>query len=203
MGPMDAEQVAALRELLSTTVWVDRTRSFAQTMRRSTRTQHGLLLVGTPTEEPWHLTAHLTDEARLSGIPELEPTLVRWSVPEGAPPHLSVTMQRLEAARHGETVLVVAEEEAPEGLLERAWDARKSGATILALDGGDLDLEEVAHESLTVVTNDLVVPEVSFDTVQHLVSAAAGETGPGEAGRRGFRDRLAHFLDAVNGPQGH
>ncbi len=137
MGPMDAEQVAALRELLSTTVWVDRTRSFAQTMRRSTTTQHGLLLVGTPTEEPWHLTAHLTDEARLSGIPELEPTLVRWSVPEGAPPHLSVTMQRLEAARRGETVLVVAEEEAPEGLLERAWDARKSGATILALDGGD------------------------------------------------------------------
>jgi hypothetical protein len=199
---MDAQQVAALRELLSTTAWVDRTRSFARTMRRSTTTPSGLLLVGTPEEEPWHLTAHLSDEARLSGIPELAPTLVRWQVPEGAPAHLSVTLERLEAARKGETVLVVAEDAAPEGLLERAWDARKLGATVLALDGGDAELQGVAHESLTVVTSGLVVPEVSFDMVQHLVSAAAGETGPdgGPAGRRGFRDRLGHLLDVVSGP---
>lgn len=200
---MDAEQVAALRELLSTTSWVTRTRSFAQTMRRSTTTPSGLLLVGTPDEEPWHLTAHLSDEARLSGIPELAPTLVRWQVPDGAPAHLSVTLQRLEAARRGETVLVVAEDTAPDALLERAWDARKLGATVLSLDGGDTELQGVAHESLTVVSNDLVVPGVSFDTVQHLVSAAAGETGPaGSAanGRRGFRDRLGHLLDVVSGP---
>ena len=137
-----------------------------------------------------------------SGVPELAPTLVRWHVPAGAPPHLSVTLERLEAARRGETVLVVAEEAAPESLLERAWDARRLGATVLALDGGDAELQGVAHESLTVVTNDLVVPEISFDTVQHLVSAAAGETrsGGGRRGRRGFRDRLGQLLDIVSGP---
>ncbi len=202
-GSMDAEQVAALRELLATTTWVDRTRSFAQTLRRRTTTPSGLLLVGTPEEEPWHLTAHLSDEARISGVPELVPTLVRWHVPKGAPEHLSVTLQRLETARRGETVLVVAEEVAPEGLLERAWDARKLGATILSLDGGDSELQGVAHESLTVVTNDLLGSEISFDTVQHLVSAAAGETGPSGAvpGKgRGFRDRLGHLLDVVSGP---
>lgn len=195
---MDAGQVAALRELLSTTGWVDRTRSFARTMRRSTTTPSGLLLVGTPEEEPWHMTAHLADEARFAGIPELQPTLVRWSVPEGAPPHLSVTVQRLEAMSRGETVLVVAEEIAPEGLLQRAWDARKSGATVLSLDGGDPELEGVAHESLSVVEADLVVPQVSFDSVQHLVSAAAGETVT--TGRRSFRDRLGALLDVVSGP---
>ncbi len=204
-GAMDPQQVAALRELLSTTSWLNRTRSFAQTIRRSTTTPSGLLLVGTPDEEPWHLTAHLSDEARLSGIPELAPTLVRWQVPDGAPAHLSVTLQRLEAATRGETLLVVAEESAPEALLERAWDARKLGATVLSLDGGDTELQGVAHESLTVVTNDLAVPGVSFDTVQHLVSAAAGETGPDGSpagGRRGFRDRLGHLLDVVSGPSG-
>jgi hypothetical protein len=195
---MDAQQVAAVRELLSTTGWVERTRSFARTMRRSTTTPSGLLLVGTPDEEPWHLTAHLSDEARFAGIPELDPTLIRWQVPVDAPPHLSVTLARLEATRRGETVLVVAEDEAPEGLLQRAWDARKSGATILALDGGDPELEGVAHEALSVVEADLVVPEVSFETVQHLVSAAAGETST--PARRGFRDRLGALLDTVSGP---
>lgn len=203
-GSMDAQQVAALRELLSSTAWVDRTRAFARTMRRSTTTPHGLLVVGTPDEEPWHLTAHLSDEARFAGIPELAPTLVRWKVPDDAPEHLRVTLARLEAARRGETVLVVAEDAAPESLLERAWDARKLGATVLALDGGDTELQGVAHEALTVVTNDLVVPGISFESVQHLVSAAAGETGPDGAGaaggRRGFRDRLGRLLDVVSGP---
>ena len=51
---------------------------------------------------------------------------------------------------NGETVLVVAETQAPEGLLQRAWDARRTGATVLALDTGDQELESVAHESLIV-----------------------------------------------------
>jgi hypothetical protein len=50
---------------------------------------------------PWHLIVHLDEESRLSGIPELTPTLVRWRVPEGAAPHLRVGLERLEAAcRH-------------------------------------------------------------------------------------------------------
>ena len=115
-----------------------------------------------------------------------------------APPHLSVTLERLERAKRGETVLVVAEDAAPEALLQRAWDARKSGATILSLDGGDEELHGVAHEALSVVENDLVT--VSFDSVQHLVSAAAGEVSTAGA-RRGFRDRLGRMLDTMSGPR--
>ncbi len=199
---MDAARVALLRELLQSTGWVDRTRSFAGVMRRSTRTPRGLMLVGTPQEEPWHLAAHLDDESRWSGLVEIAPTLVRWAVPADAPPHLSIGLDRLEQATRGETVLVVAEDAAPDPLLERVSDARKHGATILALDGGDSQLEGLAHESLTVVQADLVVPGLSFDTVQHLVSAAAGEPlldQTGERARRGFRDRLAHALDTISG----
>jgi hypothetical protein len=203
---MDSAGVGALRDLLASTGWVERTRAFAVTIRRSTRTAGGLLLVGTPDEEPWHLAAHLDDESRWSGVVEISPTLVRWQVPDGAPTHLSVTLDRLERAGRGETVLVVAQDAAPDPLLERAWDARRHGATVLSLDGGDPQLADVAHETLTVVAADLVVPELSFDSVQHLVSVAAGETAKagtqGGPGRQGFRDRLARALDAISGSPG-
>ena len=207
MTPMDAARVALLRELVSSTGWVERTQSFAQVMRRSTREPGGLLLVGTPQDEPWHLAAHLTDESRISGIPELAPTLVRWQPPVDAPPHLAVTMARLEHARRGETVFVVAEDDAPDPLLERVADARKVGATVLAIETGDLQLQGLAHESLTVVRAELVVPELTFATIQHLVSLAAGEpagarTGRGTtAARPSLRDRLARALDVISGPQ--
>jgi len=190
---MDVGRVAVVRELLQSTGWVDRTRSFATTMRTSTQEKGGLLLVGTPDEEPWHLAAHLDDESRYSGFGQIAPTLIRWKVPADAPAHLSVTLNRLEVARRGETVFVVAEQAPPEGLLERVWDAKRHGATVLSLDGGDQELAQLAHESLTVVTADLA--EVSFDTVQHLVSVAAGE----KPTPRGFRDRLARALDLVSG----
>jgi hypothetical protein len=194
-----------VRELLASTGWVERTRGFARALRGSTHDPGGLLLVGTPDEEPWHLAAHLDDESRLSGIAEIAPTLVRWHVPDDAPPHLSVTLARLEAARRGESLLVVAETQAPEPLLDRVSDARHKGATVFAIDSGDDELTGLAHESLTVVSNDLVVPAVSFESVQHLVSLAAGETPvdlPGRGGtqgRRGVRDRLAHLLDTISG----
>jgi hypothetical protein len=139
------------------------------------------------------MTAHLDDESRLSGVAELTPTLVRWSPPPGAPPHLAVGLSRLEAARRGETLFVVAEDTAPVPLLERVNDARKTGATILALDSDDPELDALAHESLAV-------PEsLSFDAGQHLVSAAAGERA-GAPGARGLRARLARLLDTVAGP---
>jgi hypothetical protein len=200
-GTVDAARVAALRSLLSSTPWVERTRGFARTLRTSTTKTDGLLLVGTPEEEPWHLTAHLSDEARLAQLPQLQPTLIRWHAEPDAPAHLSVTVARLEVATRGETVLVVSEQNAPEGLLQRAWDARKAGATILSLDGGDAELHGVAHEALSVVENDLV--QVSFDSVQHLVSAAVGEgpTAGTPSNRRGFRDRLGRMLDTMGGPR--
>ena len=105
---VDANQVTTLRALLAPTGWLERTRAFALGLRKATRSPGGFLLVGTPEEEPWHLTAHLDEESRLSGIPELMPTLVRWQVPEGAPTHLRVGLERLEAARRGETLFVVS-----------------------------------------------------------------------------------------------
>jgi hypothetical protein len=197
-GYVDADQVATLRALLSPTGWIERTAAFAR-MLRSARSPGGLLLVGTPAVEPWHLAAHLDSESQYAGIPELAPTLIRWSVPPGAPPHLRVGLDRLEAAQRGETVFVVTSESAPVPLLERVSDARRTGATVLALDQGDSELEGLAHESLIVPQE--IGALVSFDGVQHLVSAAAGERNAPATGR-GLRARLARLLDTVSGPVG-
>ncbi len=221
-GGVDISRVMVLREALTASGWVERTQSFARTMRRSTKDPGGLLLVGTPTAEPWHLAAHLDDEARVAGVGQLSPTLIRYQVPADAPPHLAVTLTRLEQAKRGETVFVVSEEDAPQSLLERAWDARKTGATVLSLDTGDNELQGIAHESLTVVTQPLqpIVSDpqtlasltgeldtsaisadfVSFDTVQHLVSVAAGETAH-DAASRSLKRRLAAVLESISGPR--
>jgi hypothetical protein len=202
---MDTERARALRDLLSGSGWVERTREFAVSLRRSA-TPGGLLLVGTPDDEPWHLAAHLDDESRLAGVPELSPTLVRWSPPPQAPPHLSVTLARLEATRRDETVFVVAPDAAPEQLLERVADARRIGATILSIDDGDDELGSLVHDRIIVPrdSTDLVVARsmptsVDIDAVQHLVSIAAGESGS----RAGMRDKLARFLERVSGPAPH
>jgi hypothetical protein len=184
-----------LRELLETTGWLERTGDFGRALRVNARTPGGLLLVGTPDDDPWHLAAHLDDESRLTRRPELSPTLVRWSPPVAAPPHLRVGLDRLEAARRGETLFVVAQEQAPPPLLERVDDARRTGAVIMTLDAGDRELSGLAHEALTVPTGE---PLVSFDGAQHLVSLAAGQEPPER--RRGLRQRLARLLDTVSGP---
>jgi len=190
---VDADQVATLRALMAGSGWLDQARVFGRALRTTPKSAGGLLVVGTPDYEPWHVTAHLDDESRLAGIPELSPTLVRWAPPPGAPPHLAVGLARLEAAQRGETLFVVAEDTAPVPLLERVNDARHVGATILALDEGDPELDALAHEALAV-------PEslLSFDAGQHLVSAAAGERDA--LGGRGLRARLARLLDTVTGP---
>ena len=217
---MDLSRIAAMRELLAATGWVDRTVRFGRSLRGAGHRPGGLLVVGTPSEEPWHLTAHLDEEARWSGIRELTPTLVRWQPPPGAPAHLAVGLDRLEQAGRGETVFVVAPDAAPAELLERVHDARQDGATVLALDSGDEELEGLAHEALTVpadwpgdlpadverMPGGLVVPSsagellpaVSFDLVSHLVSVAAGEPEPPP--RRSARRRLARVLDLLSGP---
>ncbi|UQA95826.1 hypothetical protein [Streptomyces halobius] len=212
---MDAVRVALLREVLAGTEWVQATRRFAGSLRASVVPHGGgLLLVGSAVYEPWHLAAHLDDEAAWSGLPELSPTLVRHRVPGGAPAHLSVGLGRLEAAGRGETLLVVTPEQPGAGLLERVHDARRNGATVLALDGGDRDLHALAHDALAAPPPTPVdaaepaagspadgAPDLGLDTLQHLVSAAAGENGgPAPRPHRRFRDRLARLADGLTAP---
>jgi hypothetical protein len=197
---VDSARVALMRELLAGTGWVERTRLFGRALRRAPHAPGGLLVVGTPTEDPWHFVAHLDEEARWSNQPNLAPVLVRWSPPANAPPHLSVGLQRLERIGRHETLFVVAPDIAPVPLLERVADARKAGATVFALDAGDPALEGLAHESLLVpaqMNEGIVVPD--FDVVSHLVTTAAGETTAQSAGRvHTLRRRLARMLDAVS-----
>lgn len=208
---MDSTRVRLLREVLAQSGWVERTRGFASALRRVPEPGR-LLLVGTPDEEPWHLAAHLDDEARFSGLQQLSPTLVRWSPPPGAPPHLSVTMARLEAASRGETVFVVAPDIAPAPLLERISDARRIGATVLSIDGGDDELGSLVHDRLVVPSGAdtrLALPSSSDDVadvptrltpdielVTHLVSVAAGESERPSS----TRARLALLLERLSGP---
>ncbi|MFD5341015.1 hypothetical protein [Streptomyces hawaiiensis] len=195
---MDAVRVALLREVLAGTEWLGATRRFAGALRGSVVSHRGgLLLVGTPEFEPWHLAAHLVDEAAWSGTPELAPTLVRHDARPSDPAHLAVGLGRLEAARRGETLLVVAPEGPAAPLLERVSDARRAGATVLALGPGQGELPSLAHETLAVPDGS----ELDLDTVQHLVSAAAGENAvPVPRGRRRLRDRVARLAEHLTAP---
>lgn len=195
---MDAVRVALLREVLAGTEWPAAARRFAGALRSSVVPHGGgLLLVGTAAYEPWHLAAHLVDESTWSGLPELAPTLVRHRVEPGGPAHLAVGLGRIEAAGRGETLLLVAPQRPGAGLLERVHDARRAGATVLSLNDGDPEVRGLAHETLAVTCDD----DVDLDTVQHLVSAAAGEnSAPAPRGRRGFRDRLSRLADQLTAP---
>ncbi|WP_111604635.1 hypothetical protein [Streptomyces sp. Amel2xB2] len=215
---MDAVRVAHLREALAGTEWVQSARRFAGSLRTSVApNKGGLLLVGTESYEPWHLAAHLDDEAAWSGQPELSPTLVRHRVPPSAPAHLSAGLGRIEAAGRRETVLVVAPAAPGPELLERVHDARRAGATVLALDdtadegsggGPGGELRALAHDALGADA-----AEVDLEIVQHLVSAAAGESFHGRGGpagapglpaaatrRSSFRDRLSRLAEHLSAP---
>ncbi|HVF03684.1 MAG TPA: hypothetical protein VNA20_02480 [Frankiaceae bacterium] len=187
---MNPEETALLRALFEGTAFDDEVVDFAGALGTAPHDAGGLLLVGTPEDEPWHFAAHLTDEATWSGRDELTPTLVRWQVPAGAPAHLAVPLDRLRAARDRETLLVVAPDAAPERLLDDLSRARKAGAHVLAIDaGGSKDLRGLAHETLTVPTQSYL------DVVQHVVSA----TAPTAHRRRGVRERLGRLLDELQG----
>lgn len=202
--PVNQAQVVALRAALAPTGWIERTGEFATSLRRRATTSHGLLIVGTPACEPWHLTAHLADEVRLAGLPELAPTLVRWAPPAGAPRHLSVGIERLDLAGSAETLLVVSPDPVPEELLERVADAKRAGTAIFALDRGDDELDCMAHESLSVIP---AQAPVNFDGAQHLVSLAVGgrcqrppSPVPPQSRGLGARAQLARLLDMITGP---
>jgi hypothetical protein len=194
---MDRAQAAALRDLLAAAgaQWVDESDEFGSALRRAPRRVGGLLLTGPADEEPWHLAAHLTDESQWADLPELAPVLLRHDPPPDAPPHLAATLSRLSSTGRGEALLVVAQQDPSDPLLERIGDARRRGARILTLDQGAAQLRGLAHETLTVPDEP---GPLTFDTAQHLVSlaAAAAEDAAG-----GLRARLSRWIESVSGPR--
>ncbi len=169
------------------------------------------------------MTAHLAEESRLADLPELMPTLVRWTPPPDAPAHLAIGIERLEQAGRAETLLVVSPQRAPERLLDRVADARKAGAAIFALDQGDPELDALVHESLAIHPEQA---PISFDAAQHLVSFAVADpdlvptadelgelaswqqsstgglarTRLGAVAPPGWRGKLNRMLSAISGP---
>ncbi len=186
---MNVRDVASLRRLFAGTPFDDEVVEFSSALGHAPKSAGELLLVGTEAHEPWHFAAHLGDEARWNGRPELEPTLVRWHVPAGARPHLAIGLERLEAVRPNEALLVVSPDLAAERLLDRVDDARRRGAVVLAMETDDPDLRGLAHETLTVPTSD----DVSYlDVAQHVISATAPA---GQSPRRSVWSRLARVLE--------
>jgi len=143
-----------------------------------------LLAVGSASYEPWHLVAHMRDSGLWGGSLLPPPTLVRHAVPDGAPPHLAVDLDRLRAADHSATVLLVTPDDVDEQLLERLADARRRGSTVLAVGTNAAgpatsDLNDVAHEVA------LVTPG-HFEVAQHVIpgTAIGSLHTPKTAGRR-------------------
>ncbi len=188
---MDRTRATTLRRLLTGTPLLDRVADLG-TGLRSRSGPGGLLLVGTPDEEPWHLAAHLGDDARRAGLPGLVPTLVRHHVPAGARPHLAVGLDRLAEAGRSSTLLVVAPDDPGEQLLERLADARRRGSTLFAVHQGEDEVAGLAHEQIDVPALPLGgparAPELldgsrSLEVVQHLLSVTATDPHPARAGR--------------------
>ncbi|MFI7135697.1 hypothetical protein ACIBQ1_59335 [Nonomuraea sp. NPDC050153] len=115
------------RALPKGTDWMIRTRGFAHALRTAGHRAGDLLVVGTPTDEPWHMAAHLSDEAQFADIPGPAPTLIRHHVPAGEPARQPVGLSRPEAARRGRTPSVVAPGASDDHVLERVADARRGG----------------------------------------------------------------------------
>jgi hypothetical protein len=182
---MDNHEIHRFRRILRALRLDDASSEFAAALgANEERGGDSLLVVGTPEFEPWHFVAHLADQARLSGRPDLMPTWVRWAAPERTRAHLSVTIDRLAATRRGDTVLVIAPNDASEQLLDRVSDARHAGGRILTLHREDRDLAGLAHEALIVPT---MAPPKTFEVVQHVV--ANGASGP--TSRRVRRGQVA------------
>ena len=205
-GGVDVSRVMVLREMLASSGWVERTQGFARTMRRRTTEPGGLLLVGTPEAEPWHLAAHLDDESRLVRHPAAEPhtgslpgaagcprspvrdagaTRGRAQGRDGLRRQRGVRTRDAARARMGR----------PQAGCDRSFARRRRRRA--ARCRSRVSCRAVAAEPT------LVVPEldvVSFDSVQHLVSVAAGEAAQSPSSTS-VRERMAKLLEHIAGPR--
>jgi hypothetical protein len=187
---MDSVQIAGLHRLFAGTALDDEVVEFATGLGAAPQPSGGLLVVGTPTHEPWHFVAHLAEEAAAAHRAELAPTWVRWQPPASGASHLRVGPERLRHIDRHQTILVIANDPATERLLDLVADGHKRGALVLALERSNPDLVDLADQVL-------IVPESPdfpyFDVVQHVVTQIA----PGDrTARTHVRGRLRALLEA-------
>jgi hypothetical protein len=167
--------------------WTQRVWELGQVLRPVSVSTGQLFVVGTPTHDAWHAAAHLDDAAAFCGLPQLRPALLRWQPPACAPQHLRLSVDELRRSGRGRAVLVVAPDALGEHELERLADARRSGATLLAVttaaQGGPLggELAGIADQCAAVAGCE----DMSF--ASHLVTVSAGTVVPD---RRRFARRL-------------
>ena len=162
--------------LRTTAGWLSKAWDLGQALRPQTRSSHQLFVIGTPTYDPWHVAAHLDDEAKFAGLPALKPTLLRWNPPLGAPAHLAHSFAELRDASGAPTVLVVAPDAMQEDELERLADARRQGASLFAVCAQDGDLTALAHEAVTLPGEWDSGAQLNspFEVATHLLAVSAG-----------------------------
>ncbi len=129
-----------------------------------------LLILGGPRYEPWHFTAHLSEQAERMGRRDLIPRLVRWDVRPDSPPQLSFSIDQLREVDTRNSVLVIDPIGNVENLKERVSDAKRRGLRVLSMHRGDHELSDLSHETLEVGADR---PFLHFDLSEHLVSMAA------------------------------
>ncbi len=169
---MDVTNRNAWTRFRSGSGWTRRAWDLGQQLRPASQTADRLFVVGTPAHDAWHVAAHLDDEATFSGLASLRPTLLRWKPPAGGPPHLRAGIDELRGSARGRAVLVVAPDPLAEGELERLADARRAGATLMAVASGEDELNDLAHDCVVVDGAPNRLEDVGF--ASHLVTVSAG-----------------------------
>jgi hypothetical protein len=174
--------------------WLGHAWNLGQSLRPVSHGSGQLFVIGTASYDPWHVTAHLDDEARRCAIPNLRPTLLRFRPPAAAPPHLRHSIAELAGAGRGHTLLVTAPDAMNDEILQRLSDARRRGASLFAVASAESqELTSIAHESVTA-PDDLANSGLADDDPQpfaiaaHLVAVSAGTA---VESRSALRDRYS------------
>lgn len=184
---MDVIDRSAWTRFGSGSGWTRRAWELGQQLRPASESARQLYVVGTPHHDAWHVAAHLDEEARYTGFASLRPTLLRWRPPAAAAPHLRLGLDELLHNSRGSAVLVVAPDPLGEDELERFADARRKGATLMAVTTAEDELAEFAHETAIVdaVASTALTGGEDIEFASHVVTVSAGSTSRGK--RRLFR----------------
>jgi hypothetical protein len=184
---MDVIDRSAWTRFGSGSGWTRRAWELGQQLRPASESARQLFVVGTPDHDAWHVAAHLDEEARYTGLTSLRPKLLRWRPPAGAAAHLSLGIEQLRTESRGSAVLVVAPDLLGEDALERFADARRKGATLMAVTTPEDELADFAHETAIVdaMAGAPVTGGEDIEFASHVVTVSAGSTSRGK--RRFFR----------------